>query len=382
MARRKCRNSTASRPLGSFRQILYLCCVPSDPKDLPLHIRGARLRLDHALDELCKVDPLAYYERKGLVESLDYGAKQWQSVPTRLPFGVSLNELTDGAGDTFYTIHWGPRPILDAVPFYDRALAVATVWTVFSICRPWAIDDQRLRTLVDDPPMPPAGILASLLSLRFSAWIRHAVRMMALKTAKEVPGLADEQAVRDIAESFTALDTVYESRAATTIYELSCTFDVLESESTLGYELHRWRWMLFEYSKLLDPAFHVSLERLHVRLECEMLTDTTKAWKAIFDRRVLDGCMGVLLTRAAMLDTRHQPDVMTRFVDPLAKRARGSFAWWCQWMIEAVDEDPDDGDRLKPDDIETYTGMATRWLEELDPVLLEGLRQAFPSLRR
>lgn len=355
--------------------------VPSDPKDLPPHIRGARLQLDDALDALCQVDRLAYYERKTLVESLDYGARQWQSVPVRLPRGVSLNELTDGTGHTFYTIHWETRPLLDAVPIYDLALAVATVWTVFALCRPWAIDDQRLRALVDHPPIPPASILADLLSLRFSVWIHDAVRLLALNTAKMLPGTAEEEAVDDFVESFQALRTVYESRTATAIYELSSTLDVLEPESALAYELHRWRWMLWDYSKALDPAFHVTLERFGFRLESAMLTDPTKAWNAVCDRRILDGCMGVLLTRAAMLDTSHQPDVMTRFVDPLAKSARGSFAWWCQWMLESVDEERHDGERLKPDEVETYTGMAMRWLEQLDPELLEGLLQAFPSLR-
>lgn len=74
---------------------------------------------------------------------------------------------------------------------------------------------------------------------------------------------------------------------------------------------------------------------------------------------------------------------MTRFVDPLAKRAQGSFAWWCHWMLAAVDEEHDDaGDRLKPDEVGTYTGMAMWSLAQLDAELLDGLRQAFPSLRR
>jgi hypothetical protein len=354
--------------------------MPSNRRRVLPHAPTTRPQLDEILDALCSVDPRVYPERKALVDDIDQRARSWQQPPIRLPRGVEL-VVSDLDGAPIHVVDWGvaPPPV-PPLAFRDADMAVAFVWTVFMLHRPSAIDDERLRALVEHPPVARARIVGELLSIRSAGWVLEALYVMVqLCTAAPVPN-PDEEALAEVFRSFDDLRRLYASRAVMAIHELSGLLGVEEPDANVGYEFSRWRWMLYDYTKALDPQLHDRIQLLGERYKAAERKDTTQAWDEVTDRRQIDACTGLFLARATMLD-QPRSNTATYFVDAMATRAMGSFAWWCHQLLEALEDDYSLRERLRPEEIGVFINLATQTLERLDTGLMEALHRVFPSIR-
>ncbi len=257
-------------------------------------------------------------------------------------------------------------------------MAVELAWTAFMVCRPWSIDDERLRTLVEHPPVSRAALLGALLSIRFTAWAcqLHSVFVRSSMDEPLIHG-SNAETLYGLRFAFFDVRKSYEARTRLTITELSGLLEVDEPELSIDHEISRWRWMLYDYSCALDPQLHDCIEALELRY---VAAPGAIACVELCTLRVLDACVGLLLARAAMLDPQSRP-TMLGFVDAMSTRAHGSVAWWCQWLADASDGDVVLGERLRPDEIESLSNVASLTLELLNASLFSALLRVFPVLQ-
>ncbi len=329
--------------------------------------------LDRALEAVGSTTPVAYVEYKTLMAALVGRAQKRRGKPFHLPHGAELVPVTDDEGQRVYTLGWSVSPP-PAPPctFRDPVVAVELAWTEFMLHRPWAIDDERLRAIVKHPPASHARIFGALLSIRFVEWVRHAMHVMAARCQGSAPPGYDRRGLEPLLASLLKEEDLYQTRAAAAIVELGAWFEVGEPDAPLSYELGRWHFMLYDYTRALDVPLHECVEALGRRFTTEP-DSVTEAWAELVRRRKLDASVGVLLAHAAMLDTRSS----LGYVDDLATDATGSFAWWCRWALDTWEEDHPLGSRLKPEDVEGFVYSAYRQLQELDPGLLATLLRVF-----
>lgn len=261
----------------------------------------------------------------------------------------------------------------------DRAVAVELAWTVFMMRRPWSLDDEDLRALVEHPPTSHAHLLGELLSIRFADWVRRAV--VALVKACVGPSGSDGVLPAEEVQRLADLKTHYEARATLVVQELAGLLEVEEPHAELGEEIQRWRWMLHDYTEALDPSLHAWLRAIEVRqASTAHEEDLDGAWREVVELRQLDASVNLLLARATMLHAEPGSRSVLGFTDPLSTRAFGSFAWWCRWLVDAIEEDQPLGDRIHPEQLEPFVAKAVVTLERLDAGLLETLRRLFPGL--
>ena len=323
--------------------------------------------------------PALYAEHLALVEAMTKRAEYWRSHEICLPQGVQLVSMLDDDGRTVYGIDWGREPpVRSPTFFYDRCCAVELVWTIFMLHRPWAIDDDRLRELVEHPPVPHSRLLGELLSIRFVSWLRQAFGPLANACIESAPPDQPIEVLESVFRSFAALFKRCDARAGLSIYELSGLLDVTEPDAGLGQEAPRWHCMLSDYTHALDPQLHQRLHALNTRFEQPRPRNVQEALSTFVDCRQLDACLGLLLARATMLDPNARPSVVQGYVDPMSTDAAGSFAWWCGWSIDAWADEYPLGDRLRPEEIPRFVGFALHKLHELDAGLLEALLRVFP----
>ena len=350
----------------------------SPPERLPRDIRESRLRLGRAFQVQRFTNPARYAEVLAMIEAMTTRAEHWRTHEIRLPRGVQVVPMLDD-DRTVYSVDWGRvPPPAPPIYFHDHCVAVELSWTVFMIRRPWAIDDDRLRALVEHPPAPHARILGELLSIRFAAWARRAFGLMAQACIETPPPDHPIGALEDVFRDFEGLVRVYDARADLSVRELSGLLDVTEPDAGLGQEISRWRCMLGDYTDALDRPLHERLEALTDRFDGPTPKGVREAWETVLDCRQMDACLGLLLARVAMLDPKARPSLVQGYVDPMAPRAAGSFAWWCRLTLDAWDDEYPLGDCLRPDEIPVFVRFALHKLRELDAGLLEALLRVFP----
>lgn len=371
-----CQPSALVLPRWALSVDATVLVVSSGSKRSSPHDRATRSELDQALAALRSSDPVAYAEHMALTVAVIERAERWRSQPVRLPRDVALVVLTEPTGRTIHALDWhlDPPPTPPGT-FLDPAVAVELAWTAFMLRRPWAIDDARLRAIVEHPPAPHAFILGDLLSIRFADWICTAFGTMAVACIDDPPP-AGIEALEPLLAGYASDKQAYQARASVAIHELSGLFDVAEPDSGLMEETGRWRWMLYDYTRSLDEQLHERLEALAVRYATAPV-GVEAAWNDLSDRRLLDACTGLLLAHVLMLDLPARP---TGFTDPMSTRAVGSFAWWCRWIVRATDDDYPLGDRLRLEEVEPFLGFACHTLEQQDPALLSALLCVFPTI--
>lgn len=349
------------------------------PQRLPPHYRDSRFALGQAFEAQRFTNPVRYAEQRAMVEAMMSRAEHWRTHEVRLPRGVAVVPMLDDDDRTVYTIEWGrDPPPLPPTYFFEHCVAVETTWTVFMLRRPWAIDDDRLRALVEQPPVPHAQILGALLSIRFAAWIRRAFGLVAHAWIETPPPDVPNTVLEDLGHSFAALVRCYEARADLSVRELSGLLDVAETDSGLGHEIHRWGCMLSDYTHAIDQELHERLQALDQRFHGPTPGSVREAWDSLNECRELDACLGVVLARVAMLDTSSRPSIVLGYVDPMATRAAGSFAWWCRHLVETLGQEYPLGDRLRSDEISTFVRFALQQLRALDEGLTSSLLRVFP----
>lgn len=326
-------------------------------------------------------DPHLQAEQAALTQGVLERAAQWREGPIVLPRGVEIVEGRDEQGRPGYGIEWGtPALISTPVCFSEPALAAEVVWTVFMLRRPRAIDDERLRLLVDEPPAPCALIFGHLLSIRTADWVRRAVGTAVIACTQDPPPAEDAVFHRAI-ESMAFVKRRYEARAALSINELSGLLDVEEPDAGLFYEIGRWRWMLHDYAEGLGKSVHDRVIALAVRFDRASMYESKPVREALADLsalRQLDASTGLLLAQAALLEAEGRPRVPGSYVDPLSTKAPGSVAWWCAEIIECWRYDDVLVERLSAEEIEEFVEFAGEELGELDRELRDVLLQAFP----
>lgn len=326
-------------------------------------------------------DPRRHAEQIVLIESLIQRADQWRKGPIVLPRGVELLPMSDDQGRRVHTIKWpSPAPLSVSVFFYDLAIAVEVTWTLFVLRRPWAIDGERLRELVDRPPVPAVRIFAALLAIRTAEWCRRGVMTAALASTNDLPS-DDPARIERAIRAMASLKKRYEARAFMGIYELSGLLDVVEPDAGLGYELGRWRWMLHDYAEALDAELGERVQALADRFdhaETYLVKPIQEALVDLSVRRQIDAATGLLLACAAMRESLGRPaSVALGYVDPLSTRAPGSPAWWCTEVLDAWREEQIFGDRLTPEQLDLMVGFARCELESLDAPWLRTLSRVF-----
>lgn len=326
-------------------------------------------------------DPQRHAEQLVLVEGLIQRADQWRQGPIVLPRGVELLAMSDDQGRRVHTIKWpSPAPLSTSVFFYDRAIAVEVTWTLFVLRRPWAIDGERLRELVERPPVPTVRIFAALVAIRTAEWSRRGVMTAALASAHDLPP-DDPQGIERAVRAMARLKKRYEARAFMGIHELSALLDVEEPDAGLGYELGRWRWMLHDYAEALDAELGERVQALADRFdhaEPYLVKPIREALNDLSVRRQIDAATGLLLAHAAMRESAgHPASAALGYVDPLSTRAPGSPAWWCTEVLEAWREDQIFGDRLAPEQLDRMVDFARRELDALDASWLRTLSRVF-----
>lgn len=330
----------------------------------------------------CDAGSPTYRERRVLLIELEQRAYLYRRKLDRLPRGVSLvlSVGTEHRGSYHvHTIDWGNNPVnMPPIGFHDPALAVAVVWTVFMLQRPWAIDDACLRTLVEDPPVARSRLVGLLLSVRFANWVIDGVSGMHEAC---FGGRPPEPRAADVHESLTRLARMYDARCALAIHELARLLGVEEPAASPRHEVLRWRWMLHDYVRAFAPRLHERLEALGRRFNTARYLDNShEIWDETCNERQLDTCTGLLLARDTMLDPQSSRDPLRDFADPLVSRSPFSLAWWCYWVMEAMDEERSFGERLPPEKIDPFVHLARKGIEQLDPDLLDALYEAFPLL--
>jgi hypothetical protein len=334
--------------------------------------------LDRALGAVQSTDPAAHVEYSALMAALIERARQRRGKPVHLPKGVELVAIDDDEGQRVYTFAWHvSSPPATPWTVRDPALAIELAWTEFMVRRPWAIDDERLRAIVQRPPASHARLLGALLSVRFVEWVRHAMQVMSARCRGSTPPGYDRRALQPLLASLDRLEGLYQARAASTSVDLGALFEVSEPEAPLVYELGRWQFMLYDYTRALDLPLHDCVEALGRRFTAEP-HGMQDAWDELGRRRQLDACVGVLLAYAGMLDPG--PRSSLEFVDDLATGATESFAWWCRWALDAWELDRPLGARLSVDDVEGFVGSAQRQLQALEPELLAAMVRVLPVL--
>jgi hypothetical protein len=361
---------------GKQRKVWLECRpVSSAPRNLSADLSAARHQLEQALHGS---DPRRYAEHMATVAGMAQRAERWRTEPLRLPRGVALVAITDDDGNPAHAIEWGRTPPPGpTAAWHDPVVAVELVWTTFMLRRPWAIDDQGLRTLVDRPPVPHACILGDLLSIRFTEWVRQAV-VVASQACEYAAEKVEESEV--FFRTFARLETRYGARAISVSRQLSDLLVVQEPDSSPVHELSRWRWMLYDYTSALDSKLHERLEVLADRYATAKPKSVGEAWDDLSDRRRLDACTGLVLAHTAMLGPHLGKSVPSRLEDAMSTRVVGSFAWWCCRVMDVWEGQHPLGERLLPDEIEKFMGYARRALERLDTGLWEALRRMFPSI--
>jgi hypothetical protein len=243
--------------------------------------------------------------------------------------------------------------------------------------RPWAIDDERLRAIVEHPPASHASILGALLSIRFADWVHQALAVMAARCADSPPPGHDPNARQGLLDALATKKVHYETRTAAAILELGGLFDVDEPDAGLDYEIGRWRCMLYDYTCALDMQLHERLEALGTRYAAEP-SSLSEAWDDLGKCRQIDTCVGLLLAYAAMRDPGPRSNI--GFVDAMATDAIGSFAWWCRCALDTWEEDHTLGARMKADEVEMFVYSAHHALAKLDPGLLAAVLRLFPAI--
>ncbi|MCX4239396.1 hypothetical protein [Paraliomyxa miuraensis] len=349
-------------------------------KRVPQHVRDAREQLDTAFASLRLTDPDRYAEQLALTQALAKRADYWRTHEIRLPRGVQLVPMLDEHDRRVLAIDWGcdPPPCPPTL-FQDRAIAVETVWTVFMLRRPWAIDDDRLSALVEHPPVPRARLLGELLSIRVFDWLRRSFSAFSQACIDDPP----EQGLEALAEAFAPFVDLmkrYQARAELSLHALYELLDVAEPDADMRHELACWRCMLLDYTEALDAPLHEHLLTLAERFEPFEHQGVRDTWNRVLECRQLDGCLGLLLARATMLDPSTRPSLAQGYVDPMSTRAVGSFAWWCRITLDACDDEYDLGDRLQEEQIHTFVGFALHRLGEISPGLAEELVRVFPLM--
>lgn len=332
----------------------------------------------------CDADSRTRHERWRLVFGLEERAYLHRPHLDRLPRGIRLvvSPGMEYRGNPYvHTIDWGDNPVdMPPIEFHDPAIAVAVAWTLFTLQRPLAIDDARLRVLVEDAPVARSRLVGLLLSVRFADLLSNATsRMLRACFGAHAP---DPQTA-DVHGALTRVETQYRLRCGLAVHELSRLLGVEEPEMDLRYEVQRWRWMLHDYVQALAPRLHEHLEALGRRFEdARDLDNPREIWDEICDGRQLDTCAGLLLARAAMLDPQSNRDPLRDFMDPLVSRSPFSLAWWCYAVMEAVEAELSFGERLPASLVEKFVGLARTGIEHVDAELLDALYEAFPSLGR
>lgn len=351
--------------------------MTTKPKPLPPRFRRGRANVDAALLEVRSSDPKRYADRLAVGQTMLNNAERWRSEPVKLPRAVEVVEMLDKDGRTVHAIEWGTTP--PPAPFLyfdDRAVAVEVVWTAFRLKRPWAIDDDRLAALVANPPAPHSWLLARLLSIFFAHSIRAGFATFTQACIDTPFGDPDE--LHALLVRCTEIRDRYDARAMLAVHELSALLDVEEPDAGLGDEAHRWRWLLLDYVQLWDPALHNNVMGLSDRFSSAEPSEVPQAWHNLCALRQIDASVGVLLARATMLEpptTRH-PDA--GFVDPMSTLAVGSFAWACRWLVEALEDTYELGERLKPKEVDLFLRFAAHKLGEEAPEVRASLERLFP----
>ncbi len=355
--------------------------MATQPKRLPPSYGKVRRQLDEALFAVRSSDPALYAEHMAVMTAMAQRAEQWRAEPNRLPQGVEVVPMTDDDGCLVHAIEWGRSPPpAPPIAFHDRAVAVQLTWMVFMLRRPWAIDDGRLRALVEQPPTTHAIILGNLLSIRFAVWIRQAYAALTEVCTDNPPPEHGVEALEELFQSLAASTERYDARATVAIHELAGLFEVVEPDAGVGHEFARWQWMLDDYLRAWDPQLHQRVRALEGRHGVDKRDGVAEAWEELLHRRQLDACTGLLLARAAMLAPQRQTSALVSFVDPMSTRAAGSFGWWCRLVLDAWEDEYPLGDRLQTSEIASFMGFARQEMERLDGGLLEALVRAFPVL--
>jgi hypothetical protein len=229
--------------------------------------------------------------------------------------------------------------------------------------------------LVERAPASRASILGALLSLRMVGCIRQTFAAFISASTDGPSPEHPADVVHDQRSVLFGIKCSYEARARLTIAELSGLLEVDEPDSCFDHELARWRSMLHDYARALDPQLHERIEA--VTDHCAAPTTMEQTWVELGRLRQLDACAGLLLARAAMLDPR--PGLLG-LVDPTSTRAHGSVAWWCRWLADVWECKLALGERLHPKEIERVVEFARIVLEQRDAELLSRMSHAFPQL--
>lgn len=256
----------------------------------------------------------------------------------------------------------------------ELGLALARAWAAFEHHRPPASDETRLRVVLEHPPIPHASLLATLVSLRFTTWIRQGCAAVVCCCAAEP--LLQGASLDALLDGFAHERLRYELRARELLLELSDLLEIDEPSANLDLELGRWRWMLHDYTRGLDARLCEVLEDLGARYHEHAPTSVSGAWSSLCARQKVDACLGLVLSYADAAAPRARSSVLLGFVDPLATDALGSPAWWCRWLVEAWDAHHPFGERMRPHELRAFVGFAWRALGELEPGLARALLQA------
>lgn len=103
---------------------------------------------------------------------------------------------------------------------------------------------------------PHAAILGGLLSIHLAEWVREAIAAMSARTSDSPPPGHDPSAKEHLLASLDKLAERIEVRTAAALLELGALFGVEEPDASMFYDIHRRRWMLFDYGRTLDEQLH------------------------------------------------------------------------------------------------------------------------------